>query len=93
LGEWKHDVKSGHGRLIAAGNEFVYNGDFKNDAMHGDGRWENAEEGYFHIVTLSCTATRSLTSGNIMLEQGSCTRASLRMANGMVEESTQTHLG
>ena len=45
LGEWKHNVKSGHGRLTASGNAFVYNGDFKNDAMHGEGKWENVEDG------------------------------------------------
>lgn len=38
-------MKSGHGRLTASGNAFVYNGDFKNDAMHGEGKWENAEDG------------------------------------------------
>jgi hypothetical protein len=45
LGEWKHNVKSGHGRLTAPGNAFVYNGDFKNDAMQGEGKWENADDG------------------------------------------------
>lgn len=41
LGEWKRNAKSGHGRLTAPGKAYVYNGDFKNDCIEGEGKWES----------------------------------------------------